>query len=134
MGKITLIFLVFILILFSSCSQNSLPVKCYAKVEGIGDGFMEFSGFEYDNRKNICIEKTVSGFDYSTPFKTIKKCKSICEWNYEIQKLIHEGCTEIQIDVDRNICSLNEEKTEYQYCTEMLTTQKLNLPKCVSYD
>jgi hypothetical protein len=53
----------------------------------------------------------------------------------EIQNLINSGCTEIQIDIDGNTCFLNEKKTKFNDgCTEMVTTQKLELPKCVSMD
>jgi hypothetical protein len=54
-------------------------------------------------------------------------------WELEIQNLIQNGCNEIQYDVDENTCFLNEEKTDFNLgCSEMLTTKKLELPKCIS--
>lgn len=79
MKKLYLILIILTTILFVGCTQNDLPSKCSEKVEGIGKGFMSFQWFEYDNEKNTCIEKTVSGSDFKSPFKTKQECKSVCE-------------------------------------------------------
>ena len=62
--------------------------------------------------------------------------KPVDKWNWDeqIDSLIKWGCTQIRVDVDGNTCWLNEDKTSYDICTEMLTTQKLDSPKCVEWN
>jgi len=55
-------------------------------------------------------------------------------WDNQIDSLIKWGCSKIRVDVDGNTCWLNEDKTSYDICTEMLTTQKLDSPECVEWN
>lgn len=56
-------------------------------------------------------------------------------WKEEEKRLIWLGCEKVVVDIDWNTCNVNKEKTAFdQWCTEMETTEFLDIPKCISWD
>lgn len=56
-----------------------LDLLCSKKVVGKGDCPGAFLGYEFDQSKETCVEKGVSGCSIETPFNSLEECQRVCE-------------------------------------------------------
>ena len=78
---------------FTIKEKSALDARCEEKVISYGpriegnddDGIVVSNcdgvwvGYEFDENKKICVEKSVYGCSFESPFKTLEECQEVCE-------------------------------------------------------
>ncbi|MCK4744650.1 hypothetical protein KAS41_01150, partial [Candidatus Parcubacteria bacterium] len=59
--------------------KSALDPRCGERVVSEGNCEAEWLGYEFDQNKEICIGKFVSGCSAEIPFEILEECQEVCE-------------------------------------------------------